>query len=341
MPIDQYFKLPVLLLFNLDSSWSAQEQEEVFELSSTLDDAITSSGYQTTLVPVTDNNLDKVLSKFNPLEHIVFNWCESLPGIAHSEWMVARYLEKAGFTFTGADSDTLALAGDKPSIKRLLDDHGIPTPHWQLYDNASDVKWDRFPAIVKPSREHCSEGIDRNAVVTEDAELRKRIEYIIKKYRQPALVEDFIDGRELHVTLWENGNIDMLPPAEMEFSSYPLEQDRICSYDAKFIPESDPYQRIRTVLPAPLSDDELVDIERVCRAAFVAAGCRDYARIDLRVRDGVHYVIDINPNSDLSPDTTTVAAAELAGYTYGEFAGRIITFASWRHPAFGETKPFS
>ncbi|MFA5309719.1 MAG: ATP-grasp domain-containing protein [Dehalococcoidales bacterium] len=337
MPVDIFLsEIPVLLLFNLDPGWAAHEQEEVLEVTSQLDKAIGALGYQTTLIPVTDSDLDALLNQYNPLEYVVFNWCESIPGLNHSEWLVAEYLEKHHFTFTGAAAATIALAQDKIRIKQLLDDSGIPTPNWRPYNSAAAARWKRFPAIVKPSREHCSEGIDRNAVVMEEAELKSRLNYIREKFRQPVLVEDFIDGRELHVSLWENGTVDMLPPAEMEFSSFQDEHDRICSYEAKFVPESEQYQKIKTVLPAPLTEDELRGVEKICKAAYAAAGCRDYARIDMRMKDGALYVIDVNPNADLSPDTSTIAAAELSGYSYGEFIGHIISRAARRHPVWGE-----
>jgi D-alanine-D-alanine ligase len=327
---------PVILLFNLDPQWSANEQEEVFKVTSQLDKEVGSLGFQTTLVPVTSSDLEATLAQYDPQEYIVFNWCEGIPGIDHSEWLVAEHLEQRGFTFTGASSAAIALSQNKLRVKQLLDESGIPTPEWQTYTRKSSVRWGRFPAIVKPSREHCSEGIDRNAVVMTETELNNRITYIFDKFRQPVLVEDFIDGRELHVSLWENGSIDMLPPAEMEFSLFNDERDHICSYEAKFVPESEQYQKIKTVLPAPLTEDELRDVENVCKAAYIAAGCRDYARIDMRIKDGVPYVIDINPNADISPDTSTISAAELAGFTYGEFAGRIISLATRRHPVWGE-----
>ena len=328
--------LPVLILFDLDPDWSESEQEEVLDLTSQLEKAIKSLGCQTTLVPVLDNDLSNLLAQYNPLDYIVFNWCESLPGIAHSEWLVAEFLEQKGYTFTGASSSTLELAHDKRRIKQLLDQSGVRTPRWKIFNNTSKIKWNSYPAIVKPSREHCSEGIDHDAVVMTEGELINRVSFIREKYRQPALVEEFIDGRELHISLWENGSIDMLPPAEMEFSLFNDEHDRICSYEAKFVPESLQYQKINTLLPAPLTDEELVSVEDISKAAYIAAGCRDYARIDLRIKDGVPYVIDINPNADISPDTSTILAAELAGYSYGEFGGCIISRAARRHPVWGD-----
>jgi len=161
------------------------------------------------------------------------------------------------------------------------------------------------------------------------------VRYIIEKYQQPALVEDFIDGRELHVTIWGNGSIAMLPPAEMEFSFFTDEHDRLCTYESKFVPESEQYQKIQTILPAPLNDEERRCVESLCKSTYRVSGCRDYARIDMRFRDGIMYVIDVNPNSDISPDTSTILAAELEGYSYGEFGARIIRLAAKRHPVWG------
>ncbi len=337
MPINKKpSDLAVLLLFNLDPNWTREEQAEALGLTSQFEKAISSLGYPTTLVPVTGDDIDSALAQYDPLEHIVFNWCESLPGVAHSEWLVAKYLEKRGFIFTGAGSAALALAQDKYRIKQLLDHSSITTPKWRMYNRVpANIRWNSFPAIVKPAREHCSEGIDRNSVVNNETELMERVRYILEKYRQPVLVEDFIDGRELHVSLW-GSSVEILPPAEMEFSLLTDEHDRICSYEAKFVPGSKNYENIKTILPAPLNDDELISIEDICKTTFTVTGCRDYARIDMRMKDGVFYVLDVNPNADISPDTSTIAAAEYAGYNYGEFGERIIHLAARRHPVWGK-----
>lgn len=327
--------ISVLLLFNLDPAWSPTEQEEVINITSNFEKIINTAGYRTVPVPVTTSNLEIFLTRYDPRKYVIFNLCEGLPGVPHSEWLVAAGLEQLGFTFTGADSTTLAVAQDKSRIKQILDSSKIPTPKWKTFNNTSSISWNGFPAIVKPSREHCSEGIDRNAVVIDEKALNNRVGYIIDKYRQPALVEDFIDGRELHVSLWGNGRIEMLPPVEMEFSWFNDQYDRLCTYESKFVPESIQYQKIKTVLPAPLSEDEFHDVEHVCKAAYLVAGCRDYARIDLRIKDGLVYVIDINPNSDISPDTSTVLAANSIGYTYGEFGDRLIRLAAHRHSVWG------
>jgi len=322
----------VLLLYNLDPKWSTREQAGALDATSQLDKALRIAGFPTTLVQVTNSDLTSVLSGYNPLECIVFNWCESLPGVHHSEWLVAEYLEQHGFTFTGAGSATLASAYDKRHVKRLLDEAGILTPTWELYDKGCSIDWRRFPAIIKPSREHCSEGIHRDSVVMTETRLKSRIRYVIRRFEHPALVEDFIDGRELHVSLWGNREIDVLPPAEMEFPSLKDVHCRLCTYESKFVSQSEQYSNIKTLLPAPLSECELQEVEQVCRAAYVLMGCRDYARIDMRMKDGLFYILDINPNADICPDTSTIAAAEFVGYTYDDFLKRLVLLAAERHP---------
>jgi D-alanine-D-alanine ligase len=325
-------EIPVLLLSNLDPKWSTREKAEALDATSQVAEALRIAGFPATLVQVTNSDLASVLSGYDPLEYIVFNWCESLPGIHHSEWLVAEYLEQHGFTFTGAGSATLASAYDKCHVKRLLDEAGILTPTWELYDKGCSINWRRFPAIIKPSREHCSEGIHRDSVVMTETSLKNRVRYIIKRFQHPALVEDFIDGRELHVSLWGNGDIDVLPPAEMEFPSFEDVSYRLCTYESKFVAESKQYKNIKTLLPAPLGECELREVEQVCRAAYVLMGCRDYARIDMRMKDGLFYILDINPNADICPDTSTISAAESAGYTYDDFLRRLVFLAAERHP---------
>jgi len=330
-------EIPVLILFNLDRGWATHDQYEVLNVTSQARQELCDAGYPVTLVPLIDGDIDNLLQSYDPLKYIVFNWCDGLPGLPHSEWLVARYLEQRGFIFTGASSAALALTQDKCRVKQVLDEAGILTPRWEAYKNGYSVVWKSYPAIVKPSREHCSEGIHRNAVVLNEGNLKRRIHYVLKRFQHPALVEDFIEGRELHVSLWGNGTIEMLPPVEMEFPTFEDEQGKLCTYESKFVPESEQYNNIKTVLPAPLSGCELEDLERNCKAAYHLTGCRDYARIDIRMRDGLFYILDVNPNSDICPDTSTILAAEHAGYSYQDFLSSLILLAAQRHPKWKPT----
>ena len=336
MPLDiDPRHVPVLLLCDVDPSWSRPEREEVLSLSAQLGDAVAAAGHPTTLLSLVDSRLDAALQPYDPRSCIVLNWCESVPGVPRSEPQVARTLESLGYTFTGADAGVLERTQDKPYVKQILAEAKIPTPAWRVCESAAAGNWHRFPAIVKPVREHCSEGITRESVVMNHGDLRRRIAYILETYDQPALVEDFIDGREFHVSLWGNGTVDVLPPAEMDFSRFSEIQDRLCTYDAKFVPGSLHYEGIQTLLPAPLDEGPLAALMDVCRAAYRILGCRDYGRIDVRSRGGVFFVLDVNPNADISPDASLACCAQHAGHTYGETASRIVRLAARRHPVWG------
>jgi D-alanine-D-alanine ligase len=187
---------------------------------------------------------------------------------------------------------------------------------------------------VNPRREHCSIGIPPEAGGLDRAALLERIRFVAETYEQPALVEEFIDGREFRVTLWGNDDVEVLPPGEMEFSAFSDLRERLCSWDAKFTPGSRHYTEIRTVAPAPLSGRELRLLAEVSRAAYRAMGIRDYARFDFRLRDGVFYLLDPNPNPDISSDASLALTAELAGYSYGRMGSRLIRLAAERHPVF-------
>jgi D-alanine-D-alanine ligase len=163
--------LPVLLLSDLDPAWSQADIDMALEVGEVLLKAIQAAGHPLVLVHLQDGNLADLLVDFNPHELVVFNWCEDVPGIPRSSWMVARELERQGFTFTGADSPALIFSQDKRLVQQRLQEACIPTPIWRVFDSASQVDWHLFPAIVKPAFEHCSLGIERESVVLSEAEL--------------------------------------------------------------------------------------------------------------------------------------------------------------------------
>jgi D-alanine-D-alanine ligase len=336
MPVDfPPADMSVLLLYDFDSQWTDEEKNEVSEAHARLTEHLGSAGFAVDLLPVVDHRFPEKLSSFDSRACVLFNWCEGIPGVRHSEWIVARQLEQRQFVFTGSGSETLALSYEKHRVKEILDRRGVPTPRWKLYTSPASNGWQTFPAIVKPAIGHCSEWVTSESVAVNEKELNDRIAYVIETVGLPALVEDFIDGREFHVSLWGNGRVAMLPPAEMDFSALADVHDRLCSFNAKFMPGSDHYEKIRTIIPGLLREDEEAELKRVCMAAYNAIGCRDYGRIDLRLRDGVFYVLDINPNPDISEDASMASAAEFAGYSHGEMALTLIKLAAKRHPVFG------
>lgn len=326
--------LPVLLLHDLDSTWAASDIEEALRDVDRLTKGLQELGHPVTKVPLSNTELDACLSEYDPDQHIVFNWCESLPGVPYSDVLVAQTLDAMGFTYTGSTAAVLALSWNKGTVKGLLHQRGIPTPHWKIYTQARAIDWNCFPAIVKPAHEHCSYGVTPESVVLTPEELCERIAYVLDVFHQPALVEDFIDGREFHVTVWGNGDMRVLPPAEMDFSAFLDVHDRLCTFDSKFCPGSLHYDRIQLRLPAPLTEDKRRQLEQTALAAYYALGCRDYGRLDIRLRNDIFYVLDVNPNPDISSETSTVYAAAEAGFSYQAMASYLINLAAKRHPTF-------
>jgi D-alanine-D-alanine ligase len=165
-------------------------------------------------------------------------------------------------------------------------------------------------------------------------ELASRIAFVHEELQQAALVEDFIDGREFHVTLIGNGLVEMLPPAEMDYSAFDNLRDRLCGFDSKFTPGSIPYESIEIRVPARLNAQEHDQMKDIAMKVYKAFNCRDYGRIDLRSLDGRIFVLDINPNADVSPDTSLALAAEASGLSYGMVASQLVHLAAARHPLF-------
>lgn len=327
--------LPVLLLYNLDPSWPSDDIAGALRDVAIVEASLVEAGHPVEPVAIQDPNLDQHLRDYDPEKCVVFNWCEELPGIVRSEALAARVLDALRFVYTGSPPDILALSWDKAGVNRVLDRHGLPVPRWRVYGSAQPEGWDCFPAIVKPAYGHCSLGVTPDAVVLTPAELERRIAYVLEEFKQPALVEDLIDGREFHVSLWGNGTIHMLPPVEMDFAAFEDVRDRICTFDSKFRPGSLHYERIVARVPAALEPEEYRRLEQVALQVYRVFGCRDYARLDIRLREGIFYVLDVNPNPDIGPDASMAEAALAAGYSYGAMIHTLVHLAAERHPRFG------
>lgn len=323
--------MKVLVLYSLDLSWSDSEINTTRHSNKILFEALKNEGIETYLEELDNPDLGSVLEKYNPNETIIFNLCESLPGIAFSERKVIEIIEEYGFTYTGNGPDVIELSYDKQKTKEILVSLGISVPPGAILSPKEAQDWTLFPAIVKPSFEHCSLTISEKSVVYDTTSLRNQILLVNRELNQPALVEDFIDGREFHVSVWNNESPEMLPPAEMDFSSFREANKRLCTYDSKFIPGSEHYEKIETLIPAPLDERLYQKLESAAIGAFNGFGCTDYARFDFRLRNGKFYLLDINPNNDISFDTSFAMAAEMQNYSYGQMVKRIVDMAAVRH----------
>jgi len=323
--------LPILILYNVDPEWPQDDIRERLELAQVLTDALKALGHPMISAILETSDLTALLQKHDPEEIIVFNWCEDIPGIPHSCALAAKKLEMLGFTYTGADFNALTLSQDKRRIKRRLERAGIPTPNWNVFASAQTITWERFPAIVKPAFEHCSYGITREAVVQTPAELAQRVNFVLDDFQQPAIVEDFIDGREFHVGVLGNDTLHVLPPGEIDYSGFSDVQDRLCTYESNFDKTSLAYRLTAPRMTCDLSQTDQSALNDVVAQAYFATDCRDYARMDIRLQDGIFYVLDVNHNADIGPETSLVLGAEKIGYSYGQFGSLLVNLAAQRN----------
>jgi D-alanine-D-alanine ligase len=297
-------------------------EELVEDMAREVYEALKSAGYWVTLLPLGEN-LFEFFERIKREEiDVVINLCEGYLNQSRFEPSIAAVYEMLDLPFTGNDSLALAICQDKFKTKAILRALGLPTPHGQLVSSPEEKINLPFPLIVKPACEDASVGINLNSVVDNEEALRLRIEEIVKKYQQPALVEEFIDGREFNVALLgiEGQGVQALPVSEIDFSSLPENTPRICCYEAKWFEDHELYQATPPVCPARINDRLRRKLQSLAVAAFKAMGCRDYARVDLRLSSrGEPYILEVNPNPDISLNAGYARALRAASLPYHKF----------------------
>jgi len=320
--------LKVVLLYNLLERLQKGEEKDVLAEDAVIEEigaveaAVHSLGHQCLVMAIRDEIFSVIhwLKEIRP--DVVFNLCEGVYGNSCLEMDIPALLDLFHIPYTGSPPLTLGLCQNKGKVKDILQSQGIQTPRYKIFDRPENqVKNGSFPVIVKPIHEDGSLGISKNSVVFDEANLKKQIRYVIEKYSQPALVEEFVNGRELNVSVIEiNGKVDVLPISEIDYSEFPKGTPRICGYEAKWIPESVEYQKSKPVCPAPLEAETKMKLEETAIRVFKLFECRDYARVDFRVDQGGRvYVIDVNPNPDISPQSGMSREIRAKGMTYVQF----------------------
>jgi len=259
---------------------------------------------------------------------IVFNLAEGIRG-RNREAQVPSLCELLNIPYTGSDPATLSLCLDKGLGKRLLREQGIETPAFQvLMTGREKLRPFRFPVIVKPNAEGTSKGITRKSVVDDEAGIRAAARELIDRYDQPALVEEYITGREFTVGLLGDRRPRVLPAMEVIFLRTTARP--VYDYECKQHWE----RHVRYECPATLTKEQEKTMERVSRATFMALGCRDVARVDLRLApDGRIWVIEVNPLPGLTPDYSDLCLiANGTGIDYETLIGEILAggIKRWR-----------
>jgi len=300
-------------------------------------EALQKNGYKTSLFNM-NSDIKRLIQFIEEKEpDLVFNLCESVGDESTHEMYVAGLYELLGVAYTGAGAFSLGTCQNKARTKQVLSFHKIRVPKFTLYKTANEVSEDefdlKFPVIVKPSLEDASVGIDNASVVDNFAALRKRVRFIFQNFDQPALVEEYIEGRELNVAVIGNRRPIILPISEIDFSGLPDSLPHIVTYAAKWMEGTDEYKGTVGVCPAQIP----IEIERqakdIALQAYRLMGCRDYARVDMRLdKNNTLYVIEVNPNPDISDDAGFARSARAYGFSFDEIINKIVEYALERTP---------
>jgi D-alanine-D-alanine ligase len=246
-------------------------------------------------------------------------------------------LEAEGYRYTGSPPVSLLVSRNKAMSKKVLAYHGIRVPEFVTYRAGEPIRLPetlRLPLIVKPLQSDASAGIAQASVVQDEVALGERVTLVHERFHQPAIVEEFIDGRELYVSLIGNGDtLDVLPLTEMVFDKKRTRpEERIATQSAKWDEDYRARRGIRNVFARPVSKAVRERIATTCRTAFRVLWLRDYARLDVRLgSDGEVWFLEANANPFISYGHDMANAAEKAGLDYYRFIERLVNEAVWRY----------
>lgn len=332
----------MVVLYNTDYDEeliAAADVSAVRASSEAITQAIRDHGLDAELLGIHGLDLGQVMDDLRArAPDLVFNLCESLNGDARNEMVVPSVLEMLDLPYTGTPALSLGLCLHKDRCKEILIARGIATPEHVVVRHARDLDDPAlarlpYPLFVKLCHEDASVGIDERNRVADARELAACARRLMAQYRQPVIAERYIDGREVNVTVLGNGaRTTCLPLHEIDFSAMPDGRPHIVSYAAKWNEHHVDYAGTKPVPVRGVSHALVATLEQTAMDAYRALGLRDFGRVDLRVDgQGQPFVIDVNPNCDLSPDAGVARAAAYAGIDYPALIGRVCEHAWSRY----------
>ena len=311
------------VLFDGMSALGAKPDVLILEAVEAVEDAIADWGHDHVRVPVNPDGrwVERVRrARFD----LVFNLCEGIDGVAAFEPMVISVLELFGIPYTGNSSTTAAICLRKNVVNALLDRAGLPVPRWALARRGEDVASVEYPAICKPAAEDASIGIEQRSVVRSTRALKARLAAMHDRWEE-ILVQRYIDGREVNVGIIGD---EVLPIAEINFGGMPHGMWRIVSYRSKWVTGSDEDLGAMPSCPADLPPELTRELERIALDAWRAVGGQGYGRADFRIDGtGRPWLLEVNPNPDISPGAGLARMAGVAGMTYNALVRRVCEVA--------------
>lgn len=329
-------KLGILITFNELDDEPVMEEPDIISEDAVRDEAhdvyeaLKKAGYSPRYFSVSNIWVDfEKIKKINP--DVIFNLCEGYRGKAKHEMHMAGLWELLGIPYTGNNPLTLGIAQNKILTKKLLESKKIPTPPYQVFTKTPKNFYLDYPVIAKPACEDASLGIFSDALIYDFDQLCEQVNKLLQKYKQPILVEKFIDGREFNISILGNSPSRALPVSEIDFNNLEPHEPRITSYEAKWIPSHPLYQKTPAVCPAMVDGELERRLQDIAMQVFLLLNGRDYGRVDVRVDYSEKiFVLEYNPNPDISKNAGFARALRAAGIEYHEFINHLIEEAMER-----------
>ncbi len=304
-----------------------EDDVDTLEAVKGIEESLERRGHMVRKMAVTKKNWRKAVQIPG---QVVFNLVED------DKWdlymKVGQRLEEMGRAQVGHDRKSFRYVVHKVMIKKRLQNEGISTPDFRIFNRRSKISQVRgleFPLIVKPARQHAGIGISQDSVVIDQQELEERVKYLFANFPGKVIAEEFIEGREIHVTLMGNGrHVVALPYCEIGFGGEFANNWAVYTYDAKWNKGSWEYWDARVKAPPKVSRKLDAKLEKIAVAAYKAFECRDVARMDIRVDDKERaYVVDVNMNPSLNyydEEDATIASVYALGWSYDQFLETIV-----------------
>ena len=327
-------KLKVLALFDaiapttLDQDLSAELKTDDWKTESNVLDALRELGHTTEHLAIFDN-LDVLQQKLQAFEpDVIFNLADQFKNNRAFDQHIVSFLAMRGVPFTGCGSTGLTLCKHKGISKKILSYHRIHTPDFVTIARGKRIarpKRLKFPILVKPLKEEASLGISQASFVESDEQFKERVQFIHEKFDNDVIAEEYIEGRELYVSIFGNHRLQVLPIRELVFKEVPPDEPKIATYKAKWDEEYRKRWGLQNQFAEGLDPAVIANIERVCKRIYHLLTIDGYARLDLRLTPKNEvYFIEANPNPILAADEDFAQSALKANLTYPQLIDRII-----------------
>lgn len=326
----QVFDLPYTLKRGHDYVEEFKDEEN-FAAEADVNRALRENGYEVRPLGLYDDvrPLMDDVEDFRP--DVIFNMVETFHNVTRWDKNIAALLEMLGVPFTGASSTALFMCNDKGLCRKILRFHRLRGPRFHTFYRGHKVwlpKTLSLPCIIKPLTEEASRGISQASIVDDEKSFVDRVDMIHGRMRADAIAEEYIDGREMYVSIVGDQRLRVLPPREMTFGQMPEDEPRIATYKAKW---DEAYRKrwgIRNNFAGKLENGLAQRLEDVCKRAYRALNIRSYARFDLRVTSaGQIHVIEPNVNPNIAKDDELAQSARKVGITYPALIRMIVNQA--------------